>query len=97
MSKMVNISIIVPVYNAERYLKRCVDSIVAQTINDFELILVDDGSTDKSGAICDEYSSKDQRIKTVHKPNGGGIFSAELRPKSCARNICRFCGRRRLR
>ena len=68
---MATISIIVPVYNVEKYLKRCVDSILNQTFTDFELILVDDGSTDNSGKICDEYSEKDCRIKVIHKKNGG--------------------------
>ena len=66
-----SISIIVPVYNAEQYLPRCIDSILAQTFTDFELLLVDDGSTDKSGDICDEYAKKDSRIRVFHKENGG--------------------------
>ena len=61
------ISIIVPVYNVEKYLNRCLDSILNQTFTDFELILVDDGSTDNSGIICDEYKTKDNRIKVIHK------------------------------
>lgn len=65
------ISIIVPVYNVEKYLRRCLDSIVDQTFTDFELLLVDDGSTDQSGKICDEYNEKDARIKVFHKENGG--------------------------
>ena len=65
------ISIIVPVYNVESYLPRCIDSILAQTYTDFELILVDDGSPDNSGAICDEYAAKDSRIRVIHKENGG--------------------------
>lgn len=65
------ISIIVPVYNAENYLNRCVDSIVAQSFTDFEVLLVDDGSKDKSGEICDEYARKDSRISVFHKENGG--------------------------
>ena len=65
------ISVIVPVYNAEKWLRRCVDSILAQTYTDFELLLVDDGSTDGSGAICDEYTAKDSRVRVFHQPNGG--------------------------
>lgn len=65
------ISVIVPVYNAEKYLHRCVDSILAQTFNDFELLLIDDGSKDSSGEICDEYARKDERVKVWHKENGG--------------------------
>lgn len=65
------VSIIVPIYNAERYLHRCVDSILAQTLTDWELILVNDGSRDGSGAICDAYAAQDPRIKVIHKPNEG--------------------------
>ena len=65
------VSIIVPVYKAEKWLHRCVDSILAQTMTDFELLLIDDGSPDKSGEICDEYAAKDNRIRVFHKENGG--------------------------
>ena len=65
------ISIIVPVYKAEKYLHRCVDSILAQTFTDFELLLVDDGSPDSSGTICDRYAAADPRVHVFHKPNGG--------------------------
>ena len=65
------LSIIVPVYKVEPYLRRCVDSILAQTFRDFELILVDDGSPDGCPAICDEYAAKDSRVKVIHKKNGG--------------------------
>ena len=68
---MPNISVIVPVYKVESYLRRCVDSILAQTFQDFELILVDDGSPDNCGAICDEYAVKDSRIRVIHQENGG--------------------------
>ena len=65
------LSIIVPVYKVEPYLRRCVDSILAQTLTDFELILVDDGSPDGCPAICDEYAQLDSRVCVIHKPNGG--------------------------
>jgi len=65
------LSIIIPVYNAEKYLAQCIDSVISQSCKDWEMILVDDGSTDVSGIICDEYSNKDQRIKVIHKENGG--------------------------
>lgn len=68
---MPKISIIVPVYNVEKYIHRCIDSILHQTFKDFELILVDDGSLDNSGKICDEYAKEDDRIKVIHKENGG--------------------------
>lgn len=71
MEKHPEISVIVPVYNAEKYLHRCIDSILAQTFTDFELLLIDDGCTDKSGDICDEYATKDSRIRVFHKENGG--------------------------
>ncbi len=65
------ISVIVTVYNIERYLERAVDSILSQTYRNLEVILVDDGSTDKSGELCDSYTRKDSRVKAVHKENGG--------------------------
>lgn len=65
------ISIIVPVYNTENYLRRCVDSILSQSFTDFELLLINDGSKDSSGKICDEYFVKDNRVRVFHKENGG--------------------------
>ncbi|MBR3893359.1 MAG: glycosyltransferase [Alistipes sp.] len=65
------ISIIIPVYNVEKYIRECLDSIICQTFSDFEVLLIDDGSPDKSGDICDEYATKDPRFKVFHKPNGG--------------------------
>ena len=65
------ISVIIPVYNAESTLRRCVDSVLAQTFTDFECLLINDGSKDRSGAICDEYAARDSRIRAFHKENGG--------------------------
>lgn len=68
---MPEISIIVPVYRAEKYLNACVDSILCQTFTDFELVLIEDGSPDQSGAICDEYAQRDDRVRVIHQPNQG--------------------------
>lgn len=68
---MSKLSVIVPVYNVEKYLRQCIDSLLTQTMNDIEIILVDDGSKDRSGIICDEYQKKDTRIVTIHKDNEG--------------------------
>ena len=65
------ISVIVPVYNVEKYLKKCVNSITSQTYENLEILLVDDGSTDLSGQICNEFEKNDARIKVIHKKNGG--------------------------
>lgn len=65
------ISVIIPIYNIQNYVKDCVQSVRTQTYNNLEILLVDDGSTDGSGQICDEYKIKDERIKVVHKTNGG--------------------------
>ena len=65
------ISVIIPVYNVESYLSKCIDSILCQTYTDFELLLVDDGSSDASGKICDMYKENDNRIRVFHKKNEG--------------------------
>lgn len=65
------ISIVVPVYNTENFLSKCIESILVQSYNDFELLLIDDGSTDNSGFLCDKYSEIDKRIKVLHKKNAG--------------------------
>ncbi len=75
---MPKVSVIIPVYNVEPYLRKCLDSVVGQTLKDIEIICIDDGSTDGSGAILDEYAQKDKRIKVIHKKNEG---------QSIARNI----------
>lgn len=71
MNMLPVISVIVPVYNVEKYIGRLIDSLINQTLKNIELILVDDGSPDRCGAICDAYAAKDKRIKVIHKPNGG--------------------------
>ena len=71
MNSTTTVSIIIPVYNAEEYLEQCIDSITGQTYQYIEVILVDDGSPDKCGDICDEYAEKDARIKVIHKENEG--------------------------
>lgn len=72
------ISVIVPVYNAEAYIHRCINSLLAQTFDDFEIILVDDGSLDGSGAICDDYARKNSRVRVFHKENGGVASARQL-------------------
>ena len=68
---MPEISIIVPVYNCEKYIEKCINSILNQTFKDLELILIDDGSSDKSGEICEEFKQKDSRVKVIHEKNSG--------------------------
>ena len=70
-------SVIVPIYNIEKYLSRCIESVLAQTYSDYELILVDDGSPDGCPLICDEYAKKDERIKVIHKKNGGLVSARQ--------------------
>lgn len=71
VSHVPKVSVIVPVYKVEKYLPECIESVLAQTFTDFELILVDDGSPDNSGKICDDYAARDSRIRVFHKENGG--------------------------
>ena len=71
MENQALISVIIPVYNVEEYLRECIDSVLCQTYGNFEIILVDDGSTDSSGEICDEYVEKDERVTVIHQKNGG--------------------------
>ena len=68
---MPTISVIVPVYKVEPYIRKCVDSILGQTFSDIQVILVDDGSPDQCGKICDEYAKQDNRVEVIHKENGG--------------------------
>lgn len=82
------VSVIVPVYNTENYLKRCIESVLSQTCGDFELILVDDGSKDSSPAICDEYAKTDSRIRVIHKINEGpGIARNAALDTACGEYI----------
>lgn len=81
---MLKVSVIVPVYNVEQYLRRCLDSILCQTFSDFELIVVDDGSSDSSGQICDEYAEKDKRIIVIHQSNAG-VSAARNKALCCAK------------
>jgi len=71
-------SVILPIYNVEKYLAECVESVLKQTFGDYELILVDDGSKDSSGKICDEYAQRDSRIRVIHKENGGASDSRNV-------------------
>lgn len=71
MDSLIKVSVIVPVYNVKDYLNQCVDSLLSQTMNDFEIILVDDGSTDGSGEMCDDYSRQYEKVRSFHKTNGG--------------------------
>ena len=84
------ISMIIPVYNAEQYLKKCVDSVRAQTYGNLEIILVDDGSTDSSGELCDAYAEKDERIRVVHKENGGLVSAWKAGVKECSGEYVSF-------
>ena len=75
---MPSISVIVPIYNTEKYLHRCIDSILGQTFTDFELLLINDGSTDSSGSICEEYANIDIRVHVFHKKNGGATSARNM-------------------
>lgn len=85
------VSIIVPIYNSEQYLPQCLDSILSQTYTDFELLLVDDGSKDQSGSICDEYAMKDPRIRVFHKENGGVSAARNLALQEARGKYICFC------
>lgn len=84
------ISIIVPVHNVEPYICKCIDSIISQTYNEWECILVDDGSEDRSGAICDEYAQKDNRFSVIHKKNGGVSSARNIGIEKCQGEWCYF-------
>ena len=84
------VSVIAPVYNVERFVAQCIESVIAQTFQDWELILIDDGATDRSGAICDEYAAKDSRIKVVHKKNTGISDSRNIGVRMAEADIIGF-------
>ena len=84
------ITIIVPVYNVEKYIRECIDSLLNQTYKNLEIILVDDGSKDKSGEICENYANADSRVKVIHKENEGLGFAPKYRVDSCAGQVCYF-------
>ncbi len=88
---MPTVSIIVPVYNAQAYLHKCISSLLAQSFQDFEIILVNDGSKDESGSICDEYAAKDNRIKVIHKENGGVSTARNCGLDSAVGKYIMFC------
>lgn len=75
---MVKVSIIVPIYNAEKYLHRCVDSLLAQDFSDYEILLIDDGSLDASSKICDDYAQKECKVKVFHQKNSGVAAARQL-------------------
>lgn len=91
MSTNPQISVIIPVYNAEKTLNRCLNSIIAQDFKDFEVLLVDDGSTDDSGKICDEYAAKDDRFKVFHKKNGGASSARNIGLDNAKGEYITFC------
>ena len=88
---MPKISVIVPVYNTEKYLNRCIDSILVQSFEDFELLLINDGSNDCSGAICDKYAAKDSRVRVFHKKNGGASSARNVGLDNAKGDWITFC------
>lgn len=84
------ISLVIPVYNVEKYLDKCVQSVLAQTYDNFEVILVDDGSTDSSGKMCDEYAKKDSRVIVYHKSNGGLSDARNFGVERCNADLVSF-------
>lgn len=85
------VSITVPIYNAEKYLTRCIESLIHQTLNNIEIILIDDGSSDGSGDICDRYAGKDARIKVIHKKNGGSASARQVGLDICTGTYYTVC------
>lgn len=85
------ISVIVPVYKVEKYLRQCLDSLAAQMLEDMEIIIVDDGSPDGCPDICDEYAAKDARMKVVHKENGRSAQRKKSGSRGFVRRLYRLC------
>lgn len=75
---MISFSVLIPVYNVEKYIRECINSVLNQTYQNFEIIIIDDGSTDSSGRICDEYEKKDQRVKVYHQNNRGSLITRRI-------------------
>ncbi len=90
LSDLPCVSVVIPVYNVEKYLIRCLESVILQTYRNLEIILVDDGSTDNSGKICDEYAERDSRIKVIHKENGGLSDARNIGIKSASADYIAF-------
>ena len=86
------LSVIIPVYNAEAFIKDTVENILSQEFKDFELILVNDGCNDQSSRLCDDFSCKDERIKVIHKKKRGSITCAQCGTESCSGGLCGVCG-----
>ena len=84
---MEKVTVIIPIFNVEKYLRQAVDSVINQTYKNLEIILVDDGSTDNSNILCDEYEKEDKRIKVIHKKNGGLSDARNVRIKCCYRKL----------
>lgn len=87
---MMKISVIIPVYNVSAYLEQCVRSVQVQTYRDVEIILVDDGSTDASGCLCDRLATEDERIRVVHKQNGGLSDARNVGLSNATGGVCRI-------
>ena len=84
------ISLVIPVYNVEKYLDKCMESVLAQTYDNFEVILVDDGSTDSSGKMCDGYAERDSRVTVYHKQNGGLSDARNFGVEHCNGDLVSF-------
>ena len=89
---MAKISVIMPVYKVEEYLAKAIESVLSQTFTDFELFLIDDGSPDNCGKICDNYENMDNRVKVIHKENGGAPSARNVAIEKAERKIYVFYG-----